>query len=275
MGMIAIGVAGVVGSLGALVCVLAWHRGTRVAPALAVATVALPALVGLLAAEMALSSATGAAQAPALAVIAPHIAAALVSRELAFFAALLPALCLTLGCCVAALRAGETRVTPWMLSTLASLPVVALPVVHGLLHDVIGFGLLRSAGYLVLAVTGAAAMSTRSEARVAVPIAFALVVAVGEAAGLAVSSMELLREISQLGAVSREGLDLAVQEITGGLFWLTLAAGWAGVAAIVAVALRAGTGPERTRALVALLWLAPVPLVFLAGNVTRIFLTVV
>lgn len=257
------------------ICLVAWRRGIRVAPALAIATVALPALVGLLAAEMALSGAATSAAAPELAVIAPHIAVALVSRELAFFAALVPALCLAIGSFVVALRSGETRVAPWALSALALLPVVALPVVHGVLHHMISFGLMRSAGYLVLAVTGAAVMSTESDARIAVPISIALVVAVGEAAGLAVDTMALYRELSQLGAVSREGMDLAVQEITGGMIWLTLAAAWAGVAAIVAVVINAGTGPARTRALVALLWLAPVPLVFVAGNVTGILLTVV
>jgi len=275
MEMIAIAAAGLVGSAGALVCVVAWHRGARVSPALAVATVALPAVVGLLAAQMALSGATAAAQGPALAVVAPHVAVALVSRELAFFAALVPALCLVIGSCILALRAGEVRRRPWALILLALLPVVVLPVVHAVLYHQIDFGLIRAGAYGVLAVSVAGVVSVKGNARVAVPIAMALVVAVGEAAALAVSYIELLQEIGQLGAVSRDGLDLAVQEISGGMVWLTVTAGWAGVAAIVAVMRNAGTGTARTHALVALLWLAPVPLAFLAGNVTELLLTVV
>ena len=110
MEMIAIAAAGLVGAVGAVVCLVAWQRGAAVPPVVAIAAVAMPAVVGLLSAQTALSGvATPGGEAPALALVVPHVAITLVSRELAFFAALVPALCLSVGSFFVAVRAGEVR----------------------------------------------------------------------------------------------------------------------------------------------------------------------
>jgi hypothetical protein len=278
METIAIGLAGLAGTAGAIACVIAWKRGASIPPALAVAAVALPAAVGLLAAQLAVVAAGAAANAPALATVAPHLVTALFCRELAFYAALVPALCLSIGG-IAALRARELRAGPWLRGVLVFAPVFLLPLVHGIVRDQMDYALLRVVAYLLLIVIGAAVSATAAEshvdARVVIVVAGALVVAVGEAAALAVHVMALMQDLAQIGAVTRGILDVAIRDINSGLVWLTLTAAWAGVAAIVTVVRTAGPVTARRRALVALLWLAPVPLAFLAGDVAGVLLTVV